>query len=230
MSDDDVLGLAGIGAPAVHAALMGFIGYPLATRSSRAMERFHRSGFTWWLITLAVLVTATCLVEPAWLAPGSPTGDPRPAWRLAVVGVVGLVACLGLELLGAAYDRGTRSEAALRGAQRYDDALPSWALSLPGGEAVLLAVTALAEEAVYRAAALSWLLSHLDTGLGVALCSLAFGIAHWYYGVRQIIQKSLVGLVLGGIAVTGNWWLAALVHVGLNLVLVVLGRRAGGRR
>jgi Type II CAAX prenyl endopeptidase Rce1-like len=219
----DVAGALALGAPVLQAGLMALIGYPLAMRSARAMARFRRSGFGWWLVTLlAVIVLAALAGGGAFdvVAPAGPV-----LWILAVV--AGLVACLvveiGAEVLARRRDGDDVHD-------RYSSALPAWVGS-PGTEVVLLGVLAVLEEAVYRGVALPYLLA---LGVGplwaVAASAVAFGLAHWYFGLGQIGRKTALGVVLGLLALVTGWWGAALCHLLLNVALIALQRAARSSR
>ena len=225
MTEDAVLGAVAVGAPVTHGLLMGTIGYPMATRSRQAMARFHRSGFTWWLLTLAVVVCAGLVLAPEALDAGAPTGSVPSLGVALALFCVGLLGCLAVEIAGAALSRWRRTESAARGAQRYTGALPLWAAT-PRVELILLVVTAGLEEAVYRGVALHWFLDDLgaQSWVAVVVVAVAFGAAHWYFGVRQMVLKSALGLVLGIVAVLGAWWVAALAHAALNCALLLITR------
>nr|WP_250544776.1 CPBP family intramembrane glutamic endopeptidase [Canibacter zhuwentaonis] len=107
---------------------------------------------------------------------------------------------------------------------KYEDALPVWARSGGGGQYVLLALLALCEEFVFRAVALGSLLYEweLSKEIAAALVAIAFGFSHWYYGVRQVALKLIIGLVLVWAALLGGWVSAVLAHVALNIALVAI--------
>ena len=221
----DWLGVLALSVPVLHALLMGMIGYPLATRRRGGLARFHRSGFTWWLIALTVVLVLVLTSHPGQLALGNPDSD-LAADRVLLIAVLALIACLCLESGGALLQRAIRRNEQDRGAQRYDNALPDWART-PAVETTLLAVTAVLEEAVYRAVGLTWLTADAGAsgGLAIAITAIAFGAAHWYYGPRQIVLKTLLGVVLGIAALKAGWVAAAVAHVALNVLLVALAAR-----
>lgn len=224
----DWLGVLALAVPALHALLMGMIGYPLAVRGRGGLEKFHRSGFTWWLIALAVVLVLVLTAHPGQLDPGNPDSSLSnlSASSVILTAALALAACFCLESGGALLQRARRRTGRDRGAQRYDSALPDWART-PGVETTLLAATAVLEEAVYRGVALTWLTAGAgaSAGLAVGVSSVAFGAAHWYYGPRQIVLKSLLGVILGIAALTAGWVAAAIAHVALNVLLVALGSR-----
>jgi membrane protease YdiL (CAAX protease family) len=218
------LGVLALGALVLHTLLMGMIGYPLAMRGRGGLERFHRSGFTWWLIALSIVVVLVVSSHPGELDPGNPASG-LAADRVMLAAVLALVACLCLESFAALLQHARQGTAQDRGAQRYESALPEWART-PGIETALLGVTAVLEEAVYRGAGLTWLTDGAGASVAVAVCvsSVAFGAAHWYYGPRQIIVKSLLGVILGIAALSAGWIAAAIAHLALNTVLVLASR------
>lgn len=218
MSTVMVLGLVALATPLVQTALMGFIGYPLATRSAAAMERFRHSGFAWWVVALVAVTGAGLVLEGDRLASAAPRVVEPSGLLTAGVALVALLLCLVVEIGGARLVDGGSS-----GARRYDEAVPTWAAQ-PERQVLLLGLIALLEEAVYRGIALVWLVrdTSLPTTAAVAVVALAFGLAHWYYGPRHVVLKTLTGTVLGTAAVLGGWMVAAVVHVVLNVVLVLL--------
>ncbi len=217
MSSAVVLGLVALGTPLVQTALMGFIGYPLATRSAAAMERFHRSGFAWWVVALVAVTGAGLVLDGDRLARAAPRAVDPSVLLAAAAALVALLLCLVVEVGGARLVGGSS------GARRYDEAVPTWAAQ-PGRQVLLLGVVALLEEAVYRGIALTWLVrdTGLPTAAGVGVVAVAFGVAHWYYGPRHVALKTVTGAVLGVAAVVGGWMVAAVVHVLLNVALVLL--------
>src|SRR5689334_7667167 len=95
------LGILALGVPALHALLMGMIGYPLAMRSRGGLARFHRSGFTWWLITLGVVLVLCVTSAPHALAFGNPGhAVGTTAVTIGAVGAAALVGCLAIEAGG----------------------------------------------------------------------------------------------------------------------------------
>jgi membrane protease YdiL (CAAX protease family) len=208
---------------------MGMIGYPLAARRRGGLERFHRSGFSWWLIALSVVLVLVVSSHPGQLDPGNPAAG-LAADRVLLAAVLALVACLCLESFAALLQRARQGSAPDRGALRYESALPEWART-PGIETTLLGLTAVLEEAVYRGAGLTWLTDGAGAPAAVAVCvsAVAFGAAHWYYGRRQILLKSLIGVILGITALTAGWIAAAIAHFALNTLLVALASRSDRR-
>lgn len=218
MSTVTILGLVALATPLVQTALMGFIAYPLATRSAAAMERFHRSGFAWWVVALVAVTGAGLVLDGDRLASAAPRVVDPSAGVTAGVALVALLLCLAVEVGGTRLVGDGSS-----GARRYDEAVPTWA-ARPERQVLLLGAIALLEEAVYRGIALTWLVrdTSLPTVVAVAVVAVAFGLAHWYYGPRHVVLKTVTGVVLGVAAVLGGWMVAAVVHVVLNVVLVLL--------
>ncbi len=210
---------------------MGFIGYPIAVSRRRGLETFHRSGFAWWLVTLGLIVLLTVASHPSTLGARNPASGHLSVAYVVAVGLVGAIACLLAEVAASWIRARRRGALPDRGTSRYEDALPAWARN-PPAEVALLVVMAVLEEAVYRGVGLTWLASEvdLDAFWAVLICAVAFGLAHWYYGARQILMKTILGLIFGAVAWTNGWFAAVVAHVFLNLMLVGLGRRANPRR
>jgi membrane protease YdiL (CAAX protease family) len=204
---------------------MGMIGYPIAMRRRGGLERFHQSGFTWWLITLTVVLVLVLTSHPGQLDPANPASS-LAADRVLLAAVLALVACLCLESSGALLQRARQGAAQDRGSQRYESALPKWART-PGVETTLLGVTAVLEEAIYRGIGLTWLTNYAGASVAIAVgvSAVAFGAAHWYYGPRQIFLKTLLGVILGITALTAGWIAAAIAHFALNTLLIALASR-----
>lgn len=209
-------------APLVQVALMGFIGYPMARRRPGGMAAFHRSGFTWWLVTLVLVLVLGALYAPATLLPAASSAHTITVVRVAVTVLAGLALLLAIE--GAAQLVGQRRLQS-QDTDRYSEALPMWGRG-PASEPILLALLAVGEEAVYRGLALGGLLGVWGTSkpVAAAIVAAAFGLAHWYYGAKQIALKSLVGAVLCSVAMSSGWVVAAIVHALLNGILVALNR------
>lgn len=222
------LGASALGASALQALLMGMIGYPIAVSRRRGLETFHRSGFAWWIITLVVLVATALLSSPGVLSPKHPSASGTSLVSIVIFGVVGAGAALFVEVAANVLRR--RASSPDRGSERYEDALPEWA-RVPAIELGLLASLAVLEELAYRCLGLGWLVRDLGlpSVVGVTVAAMAFGVAHWYYGLRQIVLKTLLGLVFGSTAILGGWPAAALAHLLLNVLLIELNRWSRGR-
>jgi hypothetical protein len=222
----EVVTIVALLTPLVQVALMGVIGYPLASRRPDGMARFRRSGFTWWLISLAVvgLVAALTVDDVPW---GSLAGHDTPVLRWVVAAAVGFVLLLAIE---SAYEVATRrstSDVISAERERYESSLPAWA-GTTGAEIGVLSLVAVLEEWLYRGVGLAGLVGWADLSKPVAagIVSIAFGAAHWYFGPRQIWLKSIDGAVLCWVAFTAGWPAAAAAHVLMNVALVLLARRA----
>lgn len=222
------LGVIAVMTPLVQTALMGFIGYPLSRRRPDGTERFRRSGFTWWFITLGVVVVSGIVLAPDLLAPDSPSRhDPLGGMRVLLSVLVGVVVVLAIETLGAEALKRSTSGSVARGRQRYESALPGW-VSTGRAEASLLATTGVLEEAVYRGLLIGSLMTSQDLPVAAVagISAVAFAAAHWYYGWAQMALKLLSGSVLVSVALSAGWMAAAAVHLLLNLLLTVRSRRA----
>jgi hypothetical protein len=222
----EVITVVALLTPLVCVALMGVVGYPLATRRPDGMARFHRSGFTWWLISLVVVASIAALTvdDVPWT---SLAGRDTTVLRWVVSVAIGFVLLLAIE---SAYEVATRrstSEVVSAERERYDSSLPAWASS-PRTEIGVLSLVAVLEEALYRGVGLAGLVgwANLSKPVAAGIVSVAFGAAHWYFGPRQIWLKSIDGAVLCFVAFAAGWPAAAAAHVLMNVALVVLARRA----
>ncbi len=222
----DWLGILALAASAVQALLMGFVGYPISLSQRNGMEKFHRSGFTWWLITLMLLVGLAIVLAPGTLSLSSPNSEVSGIAVVVFASIVGAAGCIGFELTVSVWRTRRRADGTDRGAERYNDALPLWG-RLPLAELLLLSATAVLEEAVYRGIGMSWLTADQSVPwiFAVVLTAAVFGLAHWYYGPHQVVLKFVLGLILGLVAWYGSWVAAALAHLLLNLSLLTLSRR-----
>lgn len=219
----NIVAFAALGSPILQSLLMGVIGYPLARRTPGGMDAFRRSGFTWWLITLLVVIVAALIRAPEYLEWTAPSVHHLTVTRVGVT-MVAAIAALGAIELGAAWiDRRFPSAKAQAGHERYNSALPKWAGTM-GSETALLSLTAFLEEAVYRGVALSGLVLSLglEKAAGAGIVAVAFGVAHWYYGTRQVLLKMAMGSVFCAVALSSGWVVAACVHVLFNVGLVVI--------
>lgn len=229
-----VLGIVALLAPVMQAALMGVVGYPLARRRGPdGMARFHRSGFTWWLVTLALLAAAGTVAFWGALPSGPLAGHPQSWARLFASASIGFVAMTAVESLYEVLStrHGGRRYRAER--ERYESAVPDRLRNGPL-ELVLLGLVGVLEEYVYRGFALYGLLELTGGNKPVAagLTAVGFGAAHWYYGWRQVWLKSLDGAVLAAVALSAGWPASALVHGAVNVALATMAsisrRRAEG--
>lgn len=221
-----VLALA---APVVQSLLMGVVGYPLAKRLPGGMEAFRRSGFTWWLIALAVIAAVGLVLAPDLLSATEPSPHDVGALRVVVTAGAVVVAVLALELAADALFRGQHLGNS-QGYRRYVTALPAWA-SGRMSESALVAVLGVLEEAVYRGLALGGLLVAFDLvePLAAGIVAAAFGLGHWWFGPWQIVLKSLVGAAYVAAALSSGWVVAAACHVVVNLIVVAVNHRRGLR-
>lgn len=86
----------------VQTLLMGMIGYPLARRSPEGMERFHQSGFTWWVISLVLVSALGAYSSVSIFAPFAPASHQPSLLHVAVVTLVAVVVIVLVELGGEA--------------------------------------------------------------------------------------------------------------------------------
>lgn len=222
----EVITVVALLTPLVCVALMGVVGYPLATRRPDGMARFHRSGFTWWLISLVVVgsIAALTVDDVSWT---SLAGHDTTLLRWVVAVAIGFVLLLAIESAYEAATRRSASPAVSAERERYESALPAWA-GTPGAEIGVLSLVAVLEEWLYRGVGLAGLVGWANLSKPVAACivSVAFGAAHWYFGPRQMWLKAIDGGVLCFVAFSAGWPAAAAAHVLMNVALAVLARRA----
>jgi membrane protease YdiL (CAAX protease family) len=224
----EVITVVALLTPLVCVALMGVIGYPLASRRPDGMARFHRSGFTWWLISLVVVacIAALTIDDVPW---GSLAGHETTVLRWVVAVAIGFVLLLAIESAYEVVTRRSTDPAVNAERERYESSLPAWASS-PRGEIGVLSLVAVLEEGLYRGVGLAGLIgwANLSKPVAAGIVSVAFGAAHWYFGPRQMWLKAVDGGVLCFVAFTAGWPAAAAAHVLMNVALALLARRAQG--
>jgi hypothetical protein len=212
-------------APAIQVLLMGVIGYPAARKDPAKLAAFERSGFTWWLVTLVLIAFAVAALSGLDLDAFSPSQHDHNILRLLIVGVIAAMATLAIEAIGEAVRIGRARAADDRA--RYESVLPDWARPAAPQAAVLTLLGTL-EEFLYRGALL---VAVLELGgakpLAAGISAAAFGLAHLYFGPRQVVLKALTGSVLVSAAFAGGWVAAALAHVAMNLTILAMERRGG---
>lgn len=224
---EQILGIVAVAAPLVQILLMGVIGYPIAKRRPGGMAAFSRSGFTWWIGVLALISVVALVLMPDTLSWTYPSEHAFSVGRWGFAIGVTLVFCLLVELVGERILIGPlHSERRQRASEKYEGALPTWARS-GGAQYGVLSVIAVLEEFVFRAVALGglWLAWELPKFLAAGLVAFAFGMAHWYYGFRQVTIKLIVGSAMVWCALSAGWAAAAIAHVLLNIVLTVITNR-----
>lgn len=224
MASHIVFALA-IGAPALQALLMGLIGYNYAKNRPGGMEKFHASGFTWWLITLGVVIAGTVVFAPG-LVSGNPiAGHTWSVPRFVIVVAIGLAVALAIEVGFELWRIRTGNRVAAKSQERYDDALPPY-MRKPRIELVVLLLVAVLEETVYRGVVLTALMDYgLSKPAAAGIAAVSFGLAHWWFGFVQIWLKSILGGVLAAVAFAAGWPAAAVVHILLNAILISIARR-----
>ena len=221
------IGIAAAAAAVIQIVLMGFIGYPIARRRPGGMAAFHRSGFTWWMIVLVLLSALGLLLLPATNAWTYPTLNKVSVEVFFLISAAAFIVCLSVELVSERirFGAGDR-ERHLAEIARYEGSLPEWARS-GGAQYALLITLAVLEEFVFRAVALGSLLYEWDLPkwISAGIVVVAFGLSHWYFGLRQIVIKLVLGSALVWAALSGGWIAAALSHVALNITLVAISNR-----
>jgi len=228
MASNIVFAIA-IGAPLLQALLMGVIGYSYAKNRPGGMERFHQSGFTWWLVTLGVVIVAALLAAPGLLDMAPIAGHTWTSQRFVVAVLIGLGAALAIELGFEAWSVRTGNRRAAASQERYNDALPPF-MRPRRIELVVLLLVAVLEETVYRGVVLTALMDFgLEKPVAAGIAAVSFGLAHWWFGFVQIWLKSFLGGVLAAVAFAAGWPAAAVVHVLLNAILISIARRASAR-
>lgn len=215
-------------APLVQVLLMGLIAYPFAKRSPEKMERFHRSGFMWWIATLVIVVAAGAIIAPDLFSPMAP-GDHRFSSGRWIIGF--FVATCGLVVFELVCERvcfGEKGRAArARENEQFDNSVPGKiARSFPLFLGVM-SISSIFEEAVFRMIALGGLMSFwgLEKPLACGIVSICFGLGHWYYGKRQVFIKIADGALLAWCALYSGWIAAAAAHVAFNLILMIIDHR-----
>ena len=172
---------------------------PLIPRYLRTMAR------GWLAVTAVVVLWRVLHRDFATLGLDWPIGLPGQA-GLALVAVAALANGLAVTFAR----RIVKPEwfAALREQMRRLKILPRTAPEL----LVFLAVSVTAgvwEELLYRGYLIWFLSAYGGTVLAVALSSVAFGLGHFYQGVRGVVTTTVLGLGFAvGYVVTGSlWWL-----------------------
>ncbi len=110
-------------------------------------------------------------------------------------------------------------------------AIPHLLLPKSKSEAALKGLTVLTasvvEEVAYRGVGF-YIVWHLfgNPWLAAVVCSVAFGLAHWVQGWRNVVGIVAIGMVLQGLAsVTNTLSLAIAVHVAFDFVAFYQGKR-----
>ncbi len=222
----ELVAILAVASPVLQVAAMGFIAYPIAVRRPGGMDRFRRSGFVWWLATLITVLLVAVLSDPGLLDPTSPATGAPGVVAVLIGAAAGAMALVVIEIAGDAWVTRRGGTAAQQGRDRYESALPTWATG-SRAEPALLGITAVLEEAVFRAVALGALIGawSIEPAVAGAIVAVAFGAAHWYYGVWQITLKVIGGAALCAVAVEAGWAAAAVGHLVANLGLVWIARR-----
>ncbi|WP_058235035.1 CPBP family intramembrane glutamic endopeptidase [Devriesea agamarum] len=224
-----IVSLCAILVAVVQVLLMGVIGYPLARRQPDGMEKFHRSGFVWWVIALALVTVVGLWAHPQWFTLMAPSSHSWSLLRFMVPSVIALAILVAVELISEKIIRRTATDEQLR---KYEDAyegqLPAWIATRRSRLLIVLALVALLEEIVFRAIGLGGLLGiwDLPKPLAAGICAVAFGLSHWYGGWRHVTIKIFTGAVLVWVTLSAGWVSAALVHVALNIILTLVSRNS----
>jgi len=219
-----VIAVIALAAPLVQSLLMGVIGYPLAKRRPGGMETFRQSGFTWWIIAIAVICAIAAGVQPALFAFMAPSAHEASPVRFFAIFAIGTAIAVAVDVVTERLAGLSMSESARRHErERYEGALPAWVHGQVA-EMGMLSVVAVLEEGVYRAVALGALLGAwgFEKPLASGIVCVAFGLAHWYYGVRQVLIKMIVASVFVWMALSAGWVVAALGHALMNVILTYI--------
>ncbi len=145
-----------------------------------------------------LLLTWLCVRQPrrTFLLSGS---LPFGTIALAVLLAVALVP-VGTRLMERLLDLFPLPASFLEFAQRLEESTSGTALSLGGALLLMAVLPAICEELAFRGFILSGIRSRISVGLAVVLSSIFFGLAH-STAVHQTISATLLGLVLGALAV-----------------------------
>jgi uncharacterized protein len=153
-----------------------------------------------------------------------------PSLGLAPAGLLG-GALLGLVLAAVAIALVRSRVEWLEGARRdFAKAIALFSgISVPG--IAIVAVSAgIAEEALFRGFAQSWLAARVDVHVAVIATAVIFGLAH-AISVRYAVFAAVLGAVLGYLFVlTGSLASVALSHAVYDFVVLLWGTRAFGDR
>lgn len=219
-------------APLVQALLMGLLAYPFAKGSPEKMERFRRSGFVWWIITLVVITAVGAVVAPSLFSPMAPGEHHFSLDRWVVGFFVATCAVVVLELACERIYLFKDSKAArARENVRFESSVPDKIESSFPLFLGTMSISSLFEEAVFRAVALGGLMSvwGLNKPFACGIVSICFGLGHWYYGKRQVFIKMADGAILAWCALYSGWVAAVAAHIVFNLVLMAIDYRRKAR-
>jgi uncharacterized protein len=199
----------------VSSALLGRRIHSLAATPRAKHIRYARSMLTVWLITLtavyALRLHGQTPADVGLVPPRFPL-----EWLAGLVVVAGLaLSSMRRETVDAAY------------AERMRRVIPlttgDWIWFVP-----VAATAGLCEEFLYRGYALNvvtQLTGHVF--YGVALSTIAFGLAHAYQGIRGIVGTAIIGALFAAIyLLTGSLWPCIIGHFAQDIVgAYLLGRR-----
>ncbi|NQU66658.1 MAG: CPBP family intramembrane metalloprotease [Candidatus Marinimicrobia bacterium] len=162
----------------------------------------------------------------AWLASQEVSFKPfsMPAIDLidGLYAIAALSVCVAISSL-------VRSSQSAREAAK--EAITHWLLPRSMSEAALKSLTVLTasvvEEVAYRGVGyyIIWQLFG-NPWLAAVVCSIAFGLAHWVQGWKNVVGIIAIGAVLQGLVVaTNTLFLAIAVHVVFDIVAIIQAKR-----
>ena len=181
-------------------------------------RRIDRAEPALYSVLLLVVLGLAAVIEPAAYGRISWTGDgPWPIWSLAGLLAGGLF--VGVEvaagwLLGRIAAPATLTDGA--GAIKRTS-------TVGAGGTVAILVAGVLEEFLFRGLALPLLGGGVPAVLATGV---VFGLLHWYYGLRNVVTKGLLGIALGVLAAASGGVLAA---VAAHLAFSTLAMRFNER-
>jgi membrane protease YdiL (CAAX protease family) len=213
--------------------LLSFVGFGLCyavwSRRHRrdGLASFERLGFVLYLGILALPLLAIVLDEGVrhhLLEALSASGDllTLTGW-LAVGALAGLLLAVADNAFGQALAaRSARAPVLRHGA--VNGRAEQMAERIPAGRALglLVVVFAVVEESLWRGFLLAALQAEGGTSEAGALVvsALSFGLAHYYFGIRNVAAKLLLGLAWGGLVLAGGGlWAAVVSHLVYDAVI-----------
>lgn len=196
----------------------------VAAMAGGGPARSGRSLWTLWLPGAFVLVALLLW----YVAPATGLTRLPSSWLWILVAVLAGVAALVLEVAAAVLParlRGRRTG----GVRLHQGWTDRGALALAG-----VLVIAAAEEVIFRGIGLYLLAQQLavPVAVAVAVTALGYGLNHLYFGWSTVGQKTLTGVLYGGLFVASGYSLLvpAVAHLVQNLVVLTVVPRLPSRR